>query len=492
MFYSEKIPNTTKSSLRISLSDFSKGLNTLATENLLPLNYAVNTFNFDFNHGGLKTGLGIRELTFYNGEYSKNMIVPSGKKVLKFWHFKRFDKTINDFSPFLMIYCDDGVIYAGRLATQDTAFYDVGISFDTKPNALNYRIDGVDNFLCLAPNKMITYNGLDEPKVFTENIPSITSVALHAERLFATTGGDQSQLWFSDDLNPTNWNVDQFDGGYIELTDERGTLKKVVESNNYLYIIREFGISRVSGWGLQDDFTVKNLYLSTGKIYYNSAVLCGDVIMMMCRDGVYCFNGASMQRLNLGIDKYIKDVENNNACGAFLDGKYYLACRLNFDDSREIASETDYSSVNNALIEYDLTTGAINIMRGIDICDMAPFQTEWFSKLVVCLRNEGALYEITHLGRSLGIPTTKVWTSPYTDMGYALYKKNIKAIYLNTKSNITLIINADGKEYNFEVERADNPVRVPINLAAYKFNITFYCDSDECEISNPQIEVELC
>ena len=181
-----------------------------------------------------------------------------------------------------MIYCDDGKVYTGRLLTLDTNFYDVGISFDTEPIGINYRLNEDDSFLCCAPNKIITYNGNVSPVTYTENVPNITSVALHAGRLFATTGGDQSQLWFSDDLDPTNWNVSEFEGGYIELTDERGTLKKVIESNNYLYVIREYGISRVSGWGLQDEFTVRNLYLTTGKLYYNTAVLCGGGIIMLC------------------------------------------------------------------------------------------------------------------------------------------------------------------------------------------------------------------
>lgn len=492
MFYSEKIPNNTKSTIRVSLSDFSKGINTVVTENLLPLNYAVNSYNFDFNSRSLKEGLGISTFSVYNGTVRKNMFFPSGKKVLKFWHFRRYDKTINEFSPLMMIYCDDKKMYVGRLVTQDANFYDLGITFDTIPECFNYRLDDKDCFVCCAPNKIVVYDGNTSPKTYTENVPSITSAALHAGRLFVTTGGDESQLWFSDDLDPTNWNVNSFDGGYIELTDDRGTLKKVIESNNYLYVIREYGISRVSGWGLQEDFTVKNLYLSTGKIYHNSAVLCGSVIMMLCRDGIYRFSGSSMQKLDLGIDKYFEGIDNKNAVGAFLDGKYYLACRLMFNDNVIFFDELKPNYVNNALIEYDIITGAVNIMRGIDISTMTAFQTEWGSELILCVNNSDNIVLLSHDGKFILNKSPKVWTSPYTDMGYPSRRKVIKNIYLNTKDKIEIAINADGTKYTFPVEGDSNPVRVPINVSAKKFNISFSSDTAKCEISNPEIEVEIC
>ena len=494
VFYAENIPNLNKTSLRVKLSDFSKGINTTVTENILPLNYAVNAYNFDFNSGALTEGLGLKELQIKNSSTTKTMITPENvTKIKKFWHFRRYDNAMQQFSPLLMIYCDDGKVYTGRLLTLDTNFYDVGISFDTEPIGINYRLNEDDSFLCCAPNKIITYNGNVSPVTYTENVPNITSVALHAGRLFATTGGDQSQLWFSDDLDPTNWNVSEFEGGYIELTDERGTLKKVIESNNYLYVIREYGISRVSGWGLQDEFTVRNLYLTTGKLYYNTAVLCGGGIIMLCRDGLYYFTGSSMQKLDLGLDKYFENVDNDYAIGAFLDGKYYLACKLNFDDGVSVGCENS-TYQNNALIEYDLDNGNVNILRGVDICSLTPFQTEWFSKLVVCRNDDkqDKLAELTHDGQIFGVSTQKSWTSAYTDMGYPSYKKAIKNLFFTTKYDVQVIFNADGKDYTFEAKGADTPTKLPINIFAKRFNITFTTNNQNCEISNPELEVVLC
>ena len=62
MFYDQKLPFNTKSNLKVQLSDFSNGINTRITQNLLPLNYAVNCYNFDFNRRSLSTGIGIKEM----------------------------------------------------------------------------------------------------------------------------------------------------------------------------------------------------------------------------------------------------------------------------------------------------------------------------------------------------------------------------------------------------------------------------------------------
>ena len=492
MIYSENLPNVNKSTLRVKLSDFSKGINTKISENILPLNYAVNSFNFSYNSGALKEGLGLKELEIPVNNYTKTMITPTGvNQILNFWHYRRYDKLNNDFSPLMMIYCDDGKLYCGRLDTDDDIFRDTGLSFDTEPVGLNYRLNGVDSFLCCVPNGIGVYSN-SVCKIYTDNVPSITSAALHAGRLFATTGGDQSQLWFSDDLDPTNWDVNAFDGGYIELTDERGTLKKVIESNNYLYVIREYGISRVSGWGLQSDFSVKNLYLTTGKLYYDSAVLCGKIIIMLCRDGIYYFDGSDMTKLQLGLDKYFENVDNEYAVGAFLDGKYYLACRLNYNDNRIVGCENT-AFKNNTLIEYDLNTAEINILRGVDICSLTAFQTETFSKLIACCNGENGviLSELTHDGLIYGTPTEKIWDSPFTDMGYPTYKKVLKALVINSTTDITLEVKANNKAYSFKAKGDIKPIRIPINIITEKFSITLKTNAEKCEISNPLLEVEL-
>ncbi len=487
------MPQNIKSNIKVKLSDFSKGINTKLTENLLPLNYAVNCYNFDFNKCSLSTGLGIQELSIpYADSNSKTFMTPASiTQIRKFWQYTRYDNELNDYIPLLIMYGDDNKLYYARLKTSLNTFTLLDSSFENVPNGINYRIDDGDCFLACGESKMLKFSG-SNAVTFSENIPKITSVALHAGRLFATVSGDQNVIWFSDDLNPTNWNVSNFEGGYIELTGERGVCKKVIEANNYLYVIREYGISRISGWGLQDDFAVKNMYLSTGKLYHNTAKLCGHIIIMLCSDGLYYFDGGSMNKINLGIEEMFEGVDNSKAFGAFLDGKYYIACKMNYNDSAFIGCEGG-SYDNNTLIELDLNTFDINILRGVDIAYMDGIRYDNYSKLgIICKGNNGEkFFELTHDGKIDGVATKKHWCSPFTDIGYPDYKKAIKSITLCTKTDIKILVNADGRKYVYDVKGSKSPVKVPINVCCTSFNIAFESTVAECEISDPIIHISL-
>jgi len=493
VFYSQKLPQNTKSNIKIQLTDFSKGINTQVTQNLLPFYYAVNCYNFDYTKCGLSTGLGIKELTVpYNATQSKSFVAnDSVHQLYRFWQYTRYDATMGDYVPLLMLYGDDGILYYARLKTNLTSFGSIGATFDDVPNGLNYRTDDGDCFFACGESKIVKYRG-SSPEIYSENVPRITSIALHAGRLFATVNGDQNVIWFSDDLDPTNWNVSNFEGGYIELTGERGTCKKVIEANNLLYVIREYGISRISGWGLQDDFAVKNMYLTTGKLYHETARLCGRIIIMLCSDGLYYFDGSSMNKIDWGIDAMFEGVDNSKAFGAFLDGKYYLACKMNYDDGVSVGCESDLYD-NNTLIELDLNTFKINILRGVDVVFMDGIRFDNYSKLGILLNcSQGnKIYELTHDGAVSGVATKKYWCSPMTDMGYPQYKKAIRALTINTATDISVIFDADGKKHTFTVKGSVEPVKIPIDILCSRFSVAFVCETEDCEISDPVIQVSL-
>ncbi len=493
MFYKQKIPQNTKSNVKIQLTDFSKGINTQITQNLLPLNYAVNSYNFDFNKRSLATGLGIKELSIPYSETLSKSFVPSDSvhQLYRFWQYTKYDETSDSYIPLLMLYGDDEFLYYARLKTSQTNFNLLNVTFPDIPNGLNYRTDDGDCFYACGDSKIVKFSA-STTETFSDSVPRITSIALHAGRLFATVNGDQNVVWFSDDLDPTNWKVSSFEGGYIELTGERGVCKKVIEANNLLYVIREYGISKISGWGLQDDFVVKNMYLTTGKLYHETARLCGRIVIMLCTDGLYYFDGSSMNKINLGIEEMFAGVDNSSAFGAFLDGKYYLACKMNYNDGVFVGCESN-SYVNNTLLELDLNTFDINILRGVDVVYMDGIRFNNYTKLGIILNgtNGNKLYELTHTGEVNGVATSKYWCSPLTDMGYPNYRKAIKSLTINTKTDITVIFDADGKKYSFAVKGSDVPSKIPINIFCSKFSVAFSCATKACEISDPLIQVAL-
>jgi len=502
MYYNDVLPISDQTVIKVKLSDFSSGMNTAVDTNILPLNLARNTYNFNFSTGALTTGMGFRNLTLPTNYEDKTMIIPSAiTKITKLWVFRRWVELTKTFSPLMLIFSEgsgtDGVneIYWGRIVTTDDGFYPLsGISFTSQPVGINLRTNDMDRiFLCPANSTdyLTTWDSLNLVQVYP-SAPEITALSYHANRLFATIGGDKSQIWFSSDTNPTNWLATSFDGGYIEMTDERGTLNSVISYNNYLYIIREFGITRVSGAGEQNEFVVRHLALSNSRIFANTAVLCGDTVMMLCRDGLYKFDGLEMTKITLGFENLLKDMDNSSACSAFLDGKYYLACKMSANDYIDV---DDLSGMtNNCLIEYDVKTGEYSVLRGVDICSLTALQHNNASKLVACFGSvyENRLGELTHDGVVFGTATHKVWESPYTDMDYPSRNKIIKSITLLNKYASKIGVYLDGQNYIFDIPASENKaVKVPINLRGNTFAIGFYSDIDSAYISNPQLEINL-
>ena len=212
MFYKQKLPQNIKSNIKIQLTDFSKGINTKITQNLLPLNYAINSYNFNFNKHGLSTGLGIKELLVpYEVNKTKIFVAPTTvHRLYRFWQYTRYDKNSDSYQSFIILYGDDKNLYSVRLFTSQSGFDSLGVSLSNTPNGVNYRTDKGDCFFACGENKIIECSG-STPVEHVENVPRITSVALHAGRLFATVNGDQNVLWFSDDLDITNWSTSNFE-----------------------------------------------------------------------------------------------------------------------------------------------------------------------------------------------------------------------------------------------------------------------------------------
>lgn len=103
-----------------------------------------------------------------------------------------------------------------------------GITLTSPPQAVNYTLYGKDVVLICSPtDNMVVWDG-ENDAYFVENSPKITSMTMHYERLFATTSTDKYTLYFSDDLDPTNWNENITEGGFIQMLDERGELLKVI------------------------------------------------------------------------------------------------------------------------------------------------------------------------------------------------------------------------------------------------------------------------
>ena len=486
MFF-DMIPKTTKKDFVVRINDFSAGLDKATTENLVPLKQSVDTFNFDYTKKGLSDGLGLKPLVIYNGDSTKTMTTPSGiGSALGFWTYHKVAGASH--VPMMMLYGGNGHMYYGLVTTLNGDFSDYGVSFSRTPVCLNYRLNGENVFFACSTDKVVVFTNTN-CSTYTQNVPSITSAVFNSDLLFATLEGNENKIFYSSTLNPASWNMSNFDGEYIELNDDRGACQKLIDAGEYVYVVRDFGLTRISDFD-REQIKIEHVYSSHCKIYPESVVLCGNSIVFLCRDGVYSFNGSSAKKLDLGIESYLDKVENKGAIGAYLFGKYYLACKLKITDGLTVGCESS-TYTNNALIEYDMQSGKTQTLRGVDVSAMCEFYSDWSTKLVVCLKNS-VICELTWDGSVNSAPTTKVWTSGYTDFGYAELHKVIKRIYLNTKTDLNIKILADGMEYSYQVSGNDLPQAITTNIRARKFSFSILCENAGCEISNLEFSMALC
>ncbi len=459
MFYKKPLLIKNTKNLKLKLSNFSGGVNTEVDENVLPFKFAKNSYNYNFTKGSLETGIGFESLTFLKNNASNLertlQFDDEITEVNKVWLYPFYNNVNQKKEHLLLASCDDKMYFC-QIISIDPYIYPIlnNITFTSVPNAIYYNLDGEDVMLVTsATDGMLVYHA-QEINNLDSNAPKISSMCRHYERIFAIEAGKRTKLVFSDNLDPTNWNVSSDEAGYIELADERGGLEKVVSFNDYVYIFKEYGILRLSAYGDQSDFSITNLYVTSGKIYGNSVCVCGNRIMFLSKDGIYSFDGFSTSKLSLNIESLFRDVDNENCCSAYFNGKYYLGLKVDFNDGESVGCE-EYSGgfVNNALIEIDLKTGDINITRGVDLKSICAIEYERVKKLVCAFNGEfkNRLGQLTHNGKIFGKPLKKVWQSSFTNLGFSSKTKKIRSVSLISKQPCAVVLKTDKGENRYEI-----------------------------------------
>ena len=144
MFYRDILPINEHTVLQVKLSNFLNGVDTKTEQNILPLNIARQTYNYDFSSGALTNGLGFKDLTITVGDVTKTMSVPSTVSEIKnFWFFNNYNKTYEEFQPVLVFYTSEKKLYWAPMYTTDTNFYELlNLTFHSEPVAINMYIDG--------------------------------------------------------------------------------------------------------------------------------------------------------------------------------------------------------------------------------------------------------------------------------------------------------------------------------------------------------------
>jgi len=487
-------PNENAFSLKID--SFINGINTKKDNQLTNMNYATSLYNFSFEDGALKNGLGFNELikTICSKEEAETILkdlkaIGSIEKIFHFYLFNQ-ETNIRD-DKLIFVNYEQKFYYIDLYSTSKKLNILRNMDFIKTPNAVRYRLNNEDVMIFTSEeDNMVVWNGYDEPYSVLDS-PNISSMAIHYERLFATVDKEKNSIWFSDDLDPTNWSVSLNEAGFIELLDERGPLLKVVSFCDYIYIFRKYGISRLSGYGSQETFSVSNLFVSSGEIYSDSVCVCGDEIIFLASDGLYKFDGVNTTKILTNIENNLKNISNQKISSCYYNGSYYLACNFNtFENSNSPDFNLNYS---NTILEIDISTHKLkNICNGINIKYITSFTTDKISGVIALTReNELLGFEPTIIsgsGKYINKPLHKVWLSPTSGINNTYMQKTLKRINLQSLGNLSLTIYHDNHETTFNMFGSEKPISIRTNLPFNLFSFKIESEDSICEIKNLEFE----
>lgn len=357
--------------------------------------------------------------------------------------------------------------------------------FSSTPRSLSYTLNGENVLFFCDDEGLYIWRATGAPEKL-ENAPLINNMTVHNERLFVTVQNDPYTLWFSDDLDPTNWSVSLTGAGFIKFTDERGKILNMISFGGYLYLFREYGISRMNAYGEQTDFAITHLFTPSGRIYENTVTLCGDRIMFCSSDGIFSFDGANAVRLLFCLDDYFK--VNPDSCAGYYDGKYYVASYKDFEDDA-LGVDGYPTCIHNCVLEYNIFTKKFIMHRGLDIRTMCHVR----NVDIVFVDDKNNLCVIDNYDRGDGGDMVEYfdfygkWEMPLSDLGSPEEEKFLQTLSFYCDGKAEVFIANENECRSFMVTSSTRVQEIPVNMSGTLFSVGFKLFDSYMRIAKPTL-----
>ncbi|MBQ3213877.1 MAG: hypothetical protein IJB10_02585 [Clostridia bacterium] len=479
---------------RITIDKFVPNIDKNTNEFEIKPNVAKNCYNFKVSEGALKTGNGFEKLTLpdtkeENSTVKEFLEIP-GVSFKKIWRYKYYSDFNKDYEYILIAFGSDNKIYFVDMFGYGPIIIPINqFNFSSMPTALSFRVNGKDVMGFCSPTDNFTVWYCDDEPYQVEDIPKFSSICLHNERLFAIDSTNNYLVRYSSNLNPLNWkaSVTTTSGGTIEVNDYKGMLKNLVSFLDNVFVFRDFGVSKISGYGANSMFSAVNIYNSSCKVFCNTACICGNNIYFLQEDGLYKLDGYNVQKVDDSFSHMFVGRSQEYANTCFYNGKLYIACNLNFFDDISMGTESN-TQKNNALIEFDITTNSYNILRGVDVLCMLAVKDLTISKLIACVNGQNGCYmwQLTQDGCFDKTPLPKNWTGGKINFGTMDKNKILKEVNLICKNNCNLTVKTDEQTKIYNIKPKESFQKVRLNIKGKYFSFSFSSNQKDVFIANPQ------
>ena len=243
-------------------------------------------------------------------------------------------------------------------------------------------------------------------------------------------------------------------------------------------MFRNYGITRVTAFGDQTEFTADGVSASSGKIFQDSITVCGDRVIYLAEDGFYLFAGGTPVRILNQLDECLKGVDNSSAKGQYYNGNFYALVKLNMD-----------GVIQNYMISYDLSNSNLTVSKNLKVTDFQIMEGEKDFKLLFLCGDNGCIGELSDIAEYYGTPLYKRWKSGETDF-FNQNEKVITAVTLTTKTEISLTVESNYGSKTVRFIAQDKPQRIPIGLKGHYFSFCIDCKAPACNVSRLKIDYE--
>lgn len=338
---------------------------------------------------------------------------------------------------------------------------------------------------------LILTNGIEPPKKWAgpgnnlEDLagdpPLMKHMALHRERLWGVGDPDYlSSAWYSNELNPEDWVVEEDDAGRVDLlTWDGGICIVVVNEFDDPVIYKTHNIWRISGT-YPNEYDKNQIFSTRGAIAPRSVVTSGPMAFHLCRDGIFAYDGNQTsllggQMIRPWILENLNTQYAENACAAIFNGVLYTAF------------PTGTSHVNDTIIEYDMINGNFMFRKGIETAQFV----EYDQKLLF-INSDGYVYEYDSGNDYDGEKIRALYETPWEDMKNRFSEKQLYRIKMRLlgKVKVTLVTDKHERSYILEAQREEIRNK-PVFAQGTRFKLRFEnVNGSYFEISKPHIAVD--
>lgn len=461
-------------------------------ENVLNLTRSKYCLNYKTRDGELIQTFGTRShvLKFDVGDY----YIPKFDWIVAgVYQYERYDGEVSD--DRLIVYLSDGRLYSLAVDKRNNDPILISSSVAKVYGAYSYRLGEEDVMIITTADGFYILN--DKTLTRVENAPDVVDMCIHLERAFAVTSSQPYKLWFSSNLNPSDWSISQDGGGYIEFSKDNGELKKVVSFLGYVYLFREYGIERITAYADQSEFENRTVYACNDRIFPNTVAVCGDKIIFMSDTGLHYFDGLNVRKIDDVISREDFSNRGDKAVATYYKGNYLLSVYVKRFDRDEYKNSMPYVYQNNVIICLSLDDGNVSVMSEYDVSAFCVYKSKKGSNLIMTLYYEAQsdllrmiVLDEERCGR-IGSVTYYNWETGMSDVGYADKRKLLKDITLSIKGTTFVTVMLDDKELKLgRITNTEKTFRIMHPFKRFGFRLSGY-GSDYQRISPPVVRIEM-